>query len=121
MLLSYQVYTANWLKKKSGDYDNNNVTSTHSNDTSGAVSISSSTVEIVDTSSLEEGFYNGVKVKLPKAKTLAFNPHFQHNAVCLETQDFPNAINQSNFPSCVLNVGETYQHKTVYSFRIVDC
>jgi aldose 1-epimerase len=33
---------------------------------------------------------------------------------CLETQGFPDAVNQTNFPSIVLLPGEIYQHETVY-------
>lgn len=41
-----------------------------------------------------------------------------HNAVCLETQHFPDAINKPDFPSCVLLPNETWEHKTTYSFSI---
>jgi len=48
-------------------------------------------------------------------------PHTQHNAVCLETQHFPDAVNQSrsnkNFPSVVLRPGEApYFHQAVFTF-----
>lgn len=33
---------------------------------------------------------------------------------CLETQGFPDAVNQANFPSIILLPGETYRHETVY-------
>ena len=35
---------------------------------------------------------------------------------CLETQHFPDSPNQANFPSVVLEPGETYSSKTVYKF-----
>lgn len=35
---------------------------------------------------------------------------------CLETQNFPNAINQPNFPSPVLRPGERYAHSTTFVF-----
>ncbi|SOE20155.1 aldose 1-epimerase [Spirosomataceae bacterium TFI 002] len=35
---------------------------------------------------------------------------------CLETQHFPNSPNQANFPSTVLNPGETYSSSTMYKF-----
>lgn len=47
------------------------------------------------------------------------NPHFQHNAVCLETQFYPDSPNQPSFPSTVLRPGETYQHKTIFSFTFI--
>ena len=37
---------------------------------------------------------------------------------CLETQAFPNAVNQPNFPSPVLKKGEEYRHKTVFRFSV---
>ncbi|MDP6042171.1 MAG: aldose epimerase family protein [Candidatus Latescibacteria bacterium] len=35
---------------------------------------------------------------------------------CLETQHFPDSPNKPAFPSTILNPGETYQSKTVYTF-----
>lgn len=40
------------------------------------------------------------------------------SAFCLETQNFPNALNQPSFPSCILEVGETYQSSTIYKFGV---
>ncbi|AUS07375.1 aldose epimerase family protein [Pseudotamlana carrageenivorans] len=37
---------------------------------------------------------------------------------CLETQHFPDAPNQKNFPSVVLNPGETYTTKTTFKFIV---
>ncbi|KAG6532379.1 galactose mutarotase-like isoform X2 [Zingiber officinale] len=36
--------------------------------------------------------------------------------LCLETQGFPNAINQLNFPSVVVQPGEKYKHTMVFEF-----
>jgi aldose 1-epimerase len=41
-----------------------------------------------------------------------------HSAVCLETQHFPDSIHHTNFPTCVLNPGETYKQTTVHKFVI---
>ncbi|KAI4351040.1 hypothetical protein L6164_005428 [Bauhinia variegata] len=38
--------------------------------------------------------------------------------LCLETQGFPNAINQPNFPSIVVRPGEKYQHSMLYEFSV---
>ena len=38
----------------------------------------------------------------------------KHGAACLETQRLTNAINQMNFPSIVVQLGENYQHSMVY-------
>ena len=36
----------------------------------------------------------------------------------LETQNFPDAPNQPNFPNSILNPGETYKHHCVYCFSV---
>lgn len=41
-----------------------------------------------------------------------------HDAVCLETQYFPNAMACRNFPSPVLKQGELYRHTTEYHFEV---
>lgn len=38
------------------------------------------------------------------------------NAVCLEAQNLPNAVNHDSFPSPVLRPGETYTQETIYKF-----
>jgi aldose 1-epimerase len=40
----------------------------------------------------------------------------QGDALCLETQHFPDSPNQPKFPSTVLRPGETYRSTTVHSF-----
>jgi aldose 1-epimerase len=40
----------------------------------------------------------------------------RHQALCLETQHFPDSINQPNFPSTVLEPGEKYTQTTVFAF-----
>ncbi|GLT35154.1 hypothetical protein SLA2020_096320 [Shorea laevis] len=42
----------------------------------------------------------------------------KHAGVCLETQDFPNAINQSNFPSIVVQPAEKYSHTMLFEFSV---
>lgn len=39
---------------------------------------------------------------------------------CLETQQFPDAPNQSNFPSAVLKPGEVWKSQTTYKFSVVN-
>ena len=36
-------------------------------------------------------------------------------AICLETQHYPDSVNQPNFPSVVLQPGETYRHSTIFA------
>lgn len=42
----------------------------------------------------------------------------QYAGFCLETQHYPDSINQKEFPSVVLEPGKTYTHSTVYAFRV---
>ena len=44
-------------------------------------------------------------------------PFRTYGAVCLETQNFPDAPNNPEFPSAELAVGETYYQKTVLEFH----
>lgn len=44
----------------------------------------------------------------------------KQSAACLETQGFPNAINQPNFPSVVVRPGEKYQHSMLYEFSVEE-
>ncbi|MDZ4658783.1 MAG: aldose epimerase family protein [Bythopirellula sp.] len=43
-------------------------------------------------------------------------PYQRHGSFCLETQNFPNAPNQPNFPTAVLRPGETYRQTCIYAF-----
>ena len=43
-------------------------------------------------------------------------PYKFRYAFCMEPQDFPDAPNHKNFPSSVLNPGETYEHTIIYRF-----
>lgn len=40
----------------------------------------------------------------------------QGDALCLETQHFPDSPNHANFPSTVLRPGRTYRTSTLHSF-----
>jgi aldose 1-epimerase len=40
----------------------------------------------------------------------------KHGAFCLETQHFPDSVNQPNFPSTILRPGQAYRQSTVYRF-----
>lgn len=52
-------------------------------------------------------FLDGVKGKGGK-------PYAYRSGFCLETQHYPNSVNQSNFPNAVLRPGETYTQTCVY-------
>lgn len=40
----------------------------------------------------------------------------KHSSFCLETQNWPDAVNQVSFPDCLLHPGEDYRHVTRYTF-----
>jgi len=40
----------------------------------------------------------------------------QHHGFCLETQHFPDSVNQPSFPSIVLRPGAVYRHTTIHRF-----
>jgi aldose 1-epimerase len=42
----------------------------------------------------------------------------KYAGLCLETQHFPDAPNQANFPTTVLRPGETYRHNTLLEFSV---
>lgn len=46
--------------------------------------------------------------------------YFKHGAFCLETQNFPDAINHAEFPNSVLVPGRTYVHEVVYKFGVFE-
>lgn len=48
------------------------------------------------------------------------HPFTQHNAICLETQHFPDSVNQNSFPNVILSPGEEYNHSSVFSFRLTQ-
>ena len=42
----------------------------------------------------------------------------QGDALCLETQHFPDSPNHAHFPSTVLRPGRTYRTTTIHSFGV---
>ncbi|XP_041803402.1 aldose 1-epimerase [Chelmon rostratus] len=43
----------------------------------------------------------------------------KHSSFCLETQNWPDAVNQASFPDCLLRPGEDYRHITRFTFTTV--
>jgi len=41
-----------------------------------------------------------------------------YSGLCIETQGYPNAINQTNFPSPLLQANQIYHHKTIFQLII---
>ncbi len=54
---------------------------------------------------------------LNKEKGKGGNVYCKRHGVCLETQAFPNAVNEENFPSCELKKGEVFRSVTEYRFE----
>ena len=44
----------------------------------------------------------------------------RHQGLCLETQHFPDSVNQPNFPSVILRPGQTYRHIMVHKFYAIN-
>lgn len=62
-------------------------------------------------------FYAGNMLEIPfEAKDHA---HYTARCgLCLETQYYPDTPNQPNFPSCVFDAEQKYDHTTVYKFSV---
>ena len=43
-------------------------------------------------------------------------PLKSHDAVCMETEAYPDAPNHENFPSCIVTPEKLYHETTVYKF-----
>jgi aldose 1-epimerase len=46
-------------------------------------------------------------------------PYQIRSGLCLETEHFPDSPNRPDFPSTVLNIGETYRTTTMYEFSVL--
>ncbi|KAD1066239.1 hypothetical protein E3N88_43342 [Mikania micrantha] len=61
-------------------------------------------------------FYTGNYVKDVKGK--GGYVYEAHAGLCLETQGFPDSVNHPNFPSQIVNPGQTYKHHMLFAFSI---
>ncbi len=57
--------------------------------------------------------YSGIYLKGNKSR---LGKHRRYEAVCLETEHYPDSPNQPDFPDSIIRPGETYNHKAVYKF-----
>lgn len=46
--------------------------------------------------------------------------HDAFSAICFESQNFPNAVNQEGFPNSILRAGDEFESATVFRFGIID-
>jgi aldose 1-epimerase len=44
--------------------------------------------------------------------------HLKHAALCLETQHYPDSVNQPGFPSTILRPGQTFRSTTSFAFSV---
>lgn len=44
--------------------------------------------------------------------------YFKHGAFCLETQNYPDAVNHENFPNSIVRPGDLYYHTVEYKFGV---
>lgn len=74
---------------------------------------------IMDVYTEEPGlqFYSGNFMESKNTLKSGVKDHFR-SAFALETQHYPDSPNRANFPSTVLQAGETYTTKTIYKFSI---
>ncbi len=68
----------------------------------------------ISTSEIGIQFYSGNFLKGQKGKGGKTYAH--RSAICLETQHFPDSVNQPGFPSTILKPGEKYESTTLYMF-----
>lgn len=61
-------------------------------------------------------FYSGNFITEQQGKQGAV--YHKRQGFCLESQFYPNAINEENFPSPYLKAGDVYQSKTSYHFSV---
>lgn len=59
-------------------------------------------------------FYTGNFLNGTEGKGWA--KYMQHDGLCLETQDYPDAVHHANFPNEIYGPGQAYQHLMLYKF-----
>jgi aldose 1-epimerase len=45
--------------------------------------------------------------------------HLKHAGLCLETQHYPDSINQPQFPSPLLRPGKKFESTTIFAFSVM--
>ena len=101
-----------------GGYDHNYVLDNGGRDEPGLAAEAYDPVSgrVMELSTTEPGvqFYSAIHLDGVKGKAGATYDAF--GAFCLETQHYPDSINQPGFPSVLLRPGETYRTQTVHKF-----
>ncbi len=63
--------------------------------------------------------YTANYVEVPAEKGKENTAYHEKSAFCLETQNFPDAVNHSNFPSAILQAGREYCETTSFRFSVI--
>ena len=61
-------------------------------------------------------FYTGNYLDGDVGRPDVLDGYGKHSGFCLETQHFPDSVNQPSFPPVWLRPGETYTHATEHTF-----
>jgi aldose 1-epimerase len=112
--------SANTQIKYGAGYDHNFVLNDGSKAMKQAAVVSGDRSGIVMTVYTQEPglqFYGGNFMQSKNTFKTGVKDNFR-TAFCLETQHFPDSPNQPNFPSTVLEPGQTYQTSSLYRFSI---
>lgn len=65
---------------------------------------------------IHPGSGRSMEIKTTEPGLQIFTGFEKHEAICLETQMYPNAVNQEGFESDIIKPGEMYKHVTIHSF-----
>jgi aldose 1-epimerase len=97
-----------------GFYDHNFVFNTDNPGVGGGVTEDEGIVLVARVRELGSGRVMEVRTDQPAVQLYTGNPV----GFCLETQNYPDAINHENFPSPVLRPGIPYRTTTIFTFSV---
>jgi len=106
------------LKKFPGGYDHNFVLNSGGNKLGlAARAYEPKNGRVLEVHTTEPGvqLYNGIGLD-GKLVGVGGVSYVKYGGFCLETQHFPDAINQPSFPSVVLKPGDTFKSTTIFKF-----
>ncbi len=98
-------YDHNWVLHNNGDIDKLCVRLENSNRT-----------RYVEVYTTKPGIqlYSGNSMEVPKEEGRGGILLSHRGAICMETQFYPNALNNRHFPDIILKKGTEYNHSTIY-------
>lgn len=110
------------IEEVPGGYDHNFVINDHTGELQNiATLVDPETGRKLEVITTEPGiqFYSGnfLDGSITGSDGTAF---IKHSALCLETQHFPDSPNQPDFPSTILEPGDTYETTTIYRFGVQE-